>query len=1440
MLFSFSPKSKTKQSALTLITAVAFHFNASAGLIGFYPFDDSSNALNDRSGNSNLLTIPATAPTFVAAGGLEGGAYVFNGTQRLTAPIDINPGTRPQVTIGAWVKTNTTSGRAKVIGSDNGGWDRSIGLDDRAPVAGSFFRYTAFTGNTAPLYDVANLSSTTPPSATTWTFIAATYDQTTGTVVMYLDKDVSTKTDGLYSYSELGHTADAGFATLSIGSLRPDSQTESWNGTIDNVFVYDEVLSAAQLTQIRNLGRAHFIAPPGIPTTFDANANGLDDIWEMRYRVPAGTNPTADTDGDGQTNLKEAIAGTDPFSNKSTHTVALETVSATNVTFRCQTQRGKKYRLMRSANLTVSSFVAEGVSQVATGPETMMTIPRSSAQRQFYRVEVSDEDTDGDGVSNWSELQLGGINPTQADTYSGDAAPSDRTVALAMVQELNSGSVKAMLVNSDAAEAGGSPAQILIQRTAPSIYPLSINFDLSGAITPQKSSAGASEYNLTYSTTTGVQTQRQLTMLAGSTTATVSINAVPDALVEVPEEIRFRLRFNGAASLLVRVVDRTNNSTNDKLFVSYLQRDAGISSNGTGVATALLSGSNNIARLSVSFKNLTRAQTNASLKLGSNNIAGMPLGQVKSFDLPIAAFGTYATDQAMLDAILSGQLNLKIGTSQFNNGEIAGAFIAAAGSTSAQALPPTPALEVVTNFNLDRDIARFLTQATFGVRWQDIVAMRARVAAAGGNRMIAYEQWIDEQLAMQSPSLQAWVNAADQIHRIEGDRPFQFNALRGFYTQASHAKAQLRGKFAHALSQILVISGQDRVIGDRATALANWNDMLQERAFGRYEDLLLEVSLKPQMGIYLSSFRNRAQFTENGITVFPDENYAREIMQLFSIGLFQLHPDGTLILDKSGQPIPTYDQNDILNISRVFTGLSFSKRPSVITQGSLSYGNPAQAYPSTTDNNDFFLGIAWNDSRYGQQFQNPMKVFPEFHDFGQKNYLGVSYTPPAGNGLADIVNVVDVLSNHPSTAPFICRRLIQRMVTSNPSRGYLGRVSQVYVTHKNASDHLARVVKAILLDPEARNLNLSNNDDFGKRRDPMMLLTSFNRALNWQSRVPIHDPSYPQQGGRMGDPRLNNSTAPTAGSGFNYALSAEQLALYEPGARQVRNSFTEDAIQQEPFYAPSVFNWWLPDYAVGGAINNAGLTSPEFQVLTEATSYLQLNAMAQRGDRGTRGFGDTLPGTLNDDWRGSPEYGIDRDNNNFLTTNIYESITRFTTSGRLTPGLNPNNPGSNPSSPGVDPNTKATDAADSASAEANPSAPKIYMQKSMLFQMVLDTLDSNADGLINDLDPICDPANSIANRNALDRSFTEAWLDRLDLLLCSGQLKAEEIAAGPAVNNSDRDLLLEQLLLIRPDHMTNNPTQNPPRPDRVINAFLLRYRTAIWTMMATDKGQIQR
>lgn len=359
------------------------------------------------------------------------------------------------------------------------------------------------------------------------------------------------------------------------------------------------------------------------------------------------------------------------------------------------------------------------------------------------------------------------------------------------------------------------------------------------------------------------------------------------------------------------------------------------------------------------------------------------------------------------------------------------------------------------------DAGRFLTQATFGVTDADISSVQA----------IGYGNWIVQQQAIAPTGLhQAYVDA--RLLQLQAATPGATLSPNQFYetfwAQAATGQDQLRQRVKFALSEIFVISMVDPNVDVRGAA--SYYDMLGANAFGNYRNLLQAVTLHPMMGNYLTSIENQKEDPTTGR--HPDENYAREVMQLMTIGLYKLNDDGTTVLDGNGNPIPTYGQSDIQDLAKVFTGMSWYS-------------------PSPT--NSTFLG----GNRDSNADVKPMILYPNYHSISQKTFLGVtipaSTTPdPAG----DIRIALDTLFNHPNVGPFISHELIQRLVTSNPSPAYVNRVATVFNNDgTGVRGNMAAVISAILTDAEARSSTLASANTYGKVREPIVRMGNWMRTF---------------------------------------------------------------------------------------------------------------------------------------------------------------------------------------------------------------------------------------------------------------------------------------------------------------------------------------------------------
>jgi len=436
---------------------------------------------------------------------------------------------------------------------------------------------------------------------------------------------------------------------------------------------------------------------------------------------------------------------------------------------------------------------------------------------------------------------------------------------------------------------------------------------------------------------------------------------------------------------------------------------------------------------------------------------------------------------------------------------------------------------------------RFLNQASFGAT----EAEASRLIALGDSSN-GYSRWIDAQLARETSLLLPAVETAYPNPVPQGFNVGSLNAFRleRWFANVLRGDDQLRQRIAFALSEIFVVS-QVGALLNLPNATADFHDMLARNAFGNYRTLLEEVTLHPAMGTYLSMLGNQKAVA--GTNLRPDENYAREMMQLFSIGLVQLNLDGSVRTDATGQPLPTYNQDVIESFAKVFTGWKW-ECPSTL---------PACTFTNTRPQIAPVLG--YNQVR-------PMRLYPEQHDTGSKlvlSYSGVALpnaTIPAGQtGTQDLKDALDNVFNHPNVGPFISKQLIQKLVTSNPSPAYVQRVAERFNNDGNGRrGNLEAVVRAILLDSEARSAPSGNAASAaGKLKEPLLRLTQLWRAYDATSRS-----------GKLG-----------AATNFPGGVGA--------------------VFGQAQGSAPSVFNFFSPFFAPPGEIADSGKVAPEMQLATE-------------------------------------------------------------------------------------------------------------------------------------------------------------------------------------------------------------------------------------------------
>lgn len=427
-----------------------------------------------------------------------------------------------------------------------------------------------------------------------------------------------------------------------------------------------------------------------------------------------------------------------------------------------------------------------------------------------------------------------------------------------------------------------------------------------------------------------------------------------------------------------------------------------------------------------------------------------------------------------------------------------------------------------------QEASRLLAQGSLGANRVEI----EQVASRG------VRGWLEDQFLIPlSQSHFDWLTAAG--YGVEANRFSTAGLDNTIWRKFITGEDALRQRMVLALSEICVVSVLGVETDWRQFAIANYLDILERHAFGNYRALLTDITLSTAMGYYLT-YRGNAK--ANGRGSQPDENYARELMQLFTIGLLKLNADGTVA---SGNE-ETYEPEDVSGLARVFTGWDLD------TTGMAS-------------------------PRPSEVHRRPMVQVGNRYETGAKTFLGT--TIPAGTPARQALEMaLDALFAHPNVPPFVSRQLIQRLVTSNPSPAYVGRVSAVFANNgAGVRGDLQAVLRAILLDPEARDAATAMGPSFGKLREPVV------RFLNWARAFKANSPT---NAWAIGD-------------------------LSEPSSR----------LGQSPMRSPSVFNFFRPGYVPpGGVAAAAGLTVPELQLANETSVAGYLNYM-QRAIAGS-GIGD--------------------------------------------------------------------------------------------------------------------------------------------------------------------------------------------------------------------------
>jgi len=584
------------------------------------------------------------------------------------------------------------------------------------------------------------------------------------------------------------------------------------------------------------------------------------------------------------------------------------------------------------------------------------------------------------------------------------------------------------------------------------------------------------------------------------------------------------------------------------LFLATLRPQNGATTLGAGSASLVLAGDQATAALYETYSNLTGDLTGQHIHEADGSIV---------FDVDTAAVqadgsriwtlvpvGTFTPAQLVAD-LFAGKLYLNLHTAQYPSGEIKGFFQRATGSQTFTPPPPPP--DLPPGPPTARDAARFLAQGTFGATPSETAALQVQ----------GFDGWLADQFAAAASPTTADLDAIT----AGGVTPVMNDFWDAFWKRAVTGNDQLRERTALALSEIFVTSAADSMLNNQPYGMSTYYDLLARDAFGNFRQLLQDVTLSSTMGVYLDMLKNDK---EDLATVrIPNENYAREVMQLFSVGLYQLFPDGTLKLGATGLPQATYDQSTVIGFAHVFTGWSWGNNP--VTEA------------------------AWrNPTRYTWTY--PMQVWPTHHSTTTKELLRGVVLPAGQTPETDLAQALDNIFYDPNIGPFLCRGLIQRLVTSNPSPAYVYRCDQAFENNgAGVRGDLQAVLRVILRDYEARAEALTEATGYGKEREPMLRLATLLRTFHATSisgKYPFHN-------------------------------------LDDPAIR----------LGQTPLRAPTVFNFFAPDYVLPGTTAEAGLYAPEFEISTVvevigSANYLRnliYNGVGSLNDKVTLSYADFLP-----------------------------------------------------------------------------------------------------------------------------------------------------------------------------------------------------------------------
>ena len=739
-----------------------------------------------------------------------------------------------------------------------------------------------------------------------------------------------------------------------------------------------------------------------------------------------------------------------------------------------------------------------------------------------------------------------------------------------------------LLVDQNMAyEKSGIAAEILMSRTGDT-EAIEVLLAFDGSESPVEGSASSNDYQL-FNENDEVLGD-SINLVEGESTKRIIIRPVSDDVREVPETLVITVVENSGYTLSdqisaeILINDASNEYGNSRLFLGTFRSQDNVQTAASGLLSFLLQGDNSKGVLTYTYDNLGSERIDQHIHLSPSGTVIHDIkdedleqsGSLSQYEWHMEPGGIFTTKQQMLDTLFNGEFYVNVHSADNPGGEIL-AYM------SFDAFAEPPLQEELTVADVDYDIVRFLNQATFGAIPRDYEQLRSLIDQDGANRLQVYELWIDQQISAPRTSMQDLDN-----HTYSVFSEYSQSSLKreSFWPIALYANDQLRQRMTFALSEILVISTENSMIRNRPQGLGSYWDTLANESFGSYKALLKDVTLHPMMGVYLSHLINSKANEDAG--TFPDENYAREVMQLFTFGLVHRNKDGSVVLGDDNLPLATYDNETIRNLARVFTGLGLSYAAD-------STGN------SVYENTNFNRSYCGPNGSLHYCWTQPMKFFPSYHDFEEKRLFvdnGDQIIIPgsADTGVDQAVNelemVIEALVAHNTTAPFIARRLIQRFVTSNPSNAYIEKVSSAF----GQDGDLKQAIKAILLDPEARSPSVVSSSSFGKFKEPILQLTAVFRLFNASSKIALGE----------GDADLGLIETDYVNAD-HFASNATFIKIGNVGGE----------IGQEAQAAPSVFNFFSPDYSPSGKLASEGLVAPELTLITESQIYSMFNQYDQ-------------------------------------------------------------------------------------------------------------------------------------------------------------------------------------------------------------------------------------